>query len=408
MSEKEANRLSIMQQMEKKQLTTKEACAELNLSLRQTKRLKRSYLKEGAKGLISRRRGRPNCRRLPDVFKEECLNILRDPMCEGWGPTFATEKLLQLHQKKVSRETLRGWMIEAGLWKSKTSKKTKIYQRRTRRSKFGELIQGDGSHHDWFEGRGEKCALLVFVDDATSIIPSAKFFPTETTEGYLDVLEAHLQKHGRPGSLYVDKHSVFRVNREDIQKGTAETHFGKVLRKLDIGLICAHSPQAKGRVERANSTLQDRLVKEMRLRGIKNIEEANAFLPEFIEKYNSQFGKEPKESQDAHRQLRESDNLERIFARKETRRLSKNLTFQFQGTLYQLKTKTPNRIRKMHVEVYFRPNRPLEVEIEGRAYEYTTWEDVAYRRAPVLDAKQLEAQWKTPYRRPPSKRHPWK
>ena len=313
-----------------------------------------------------------------------------------------------MHELSVSKETLRQWMMEEGLWKAKAKKERKIFQRRTRRSRFGELLQGDGSHHDWFEGRGEKCVVLIFVDDATSRITAGGFFPGETTEGYEEVLKQHLAAYGRPLGLYTDKHSVFRVNQTGVIKGEAETHFGRVLRELDIKLICAHSPQAKGRVERANGTLQDRLVKEMRLRGISQIDEANEFLPEFIEKYNQKFGKEPMEKEDAHRPLQDPEKLERILAKKTKRKLSKNLTFQYGNELYQIETDSPNRIRKTHVEIIDRRHNPVIVEIEGKKYSYKKWKDVAYRRPPVLDAKELEHSWPTLKRRKPGKHHPWK
>lgn len=299
-------------------------------------------------------------------------------------------------------------MINQGLWKPKRKKERKIYQRRTRRSCFGELLQADGSPHDWFEGRGDKCTLLHFVDDATSKITAGKFFPTETTNGYLDVLEEQIQSYGRPLSLYSDKHSIFKINREQVKEGTNQTHFNKVLEELNIEHICAHSPQAKGRIERANATLQDRLVKEMRLKGISSIEEGNAFLPEFIADYNQRFGKAPKDLEDAHRPLGAEDDLEVIFAQKTIRKLSKNLTFQHKGALYQLETKSPNRIRKTHVQIIERRGKPIDVEIGGIVYKYTEWRDVAYKGPQVLDAKELEGHWRSLGKTKPKRNHPWR
>lgn len=217
----------------------------------------------------------------------------------------------------ISAETIRKWLVEEGLWKVKKKREDRVYQRRARRSRFGELLQGDGSPHDWFEGRDKKCTLLQFVDDATSKITAARFVPTETTEGYLEVLKEHLEKYGRPQALYVDKHVTFRVNREEIKKGTGITRFGQIVKELEIELICANSPQAKGRVERKNGVLQDRLIKEMRLKGINNLEEGNGFLAQFIEEMNKRFGKEAENSEDAHRKLRPQDDLKKIFTKKE-------------------------------------------------------------------------------------------
>lgn len=408
MSIKEAHRLSLIEQIASKKLTIKQASEELGLSPRQMKRLHKRYKMQGALGLISKRRGKPSRNRIDSSIRLRAIELLKDPQCIDWGPTFAKEKLGKMHGICLSAETIRKWMIEEGLWKSRKKKDSRIYQRRARRSRFGELIQGDGSHHHWFEDRGEKCALLIFVDDATSQITAGRFFPTETTEGYLQVLDQHLKRYGRPGALYVDKHSVFRVTAKEVQSGSAETHFGGVLRALDIKLICAHSPQAKGRVERANGTLQDRLVKEMRLKGIKTIEEANVFFEEFRTIYNGHFGKQSEEKEDGHRELRSKDDLERIFARKQKRTLSKDLTFQYEGTYYQIQTTSPNRIRKTEVEVLFRPGKAVVVEIGGKEYEYKKWKDNAYQKPPIKDAKEMEEGWKK--RRgviKVKKHHPW-
>ncbi len=193
-----------------------------------------------------------------------------------------------------------------------------------------------------------------------------------------------------------------------MRKGEGETHFAKVLKELDIELICAHSPQAKGRVERANGTLQDRFVKEMRLRGISSIEEGNTYLPEFIEEYNKQFGKIAAEQEDAHRPLRSQDELERVFARKASRKLSKDLSFQYKKVLYQIQTKSPNRIRKTHVQIIEKQGKAIVVEIGGKAYEYKKWQDVADTRPKVIDAKELELSWQRRPQIKPKKHHPWR
>jgi hypothetical protein len=234
-----------------------------------------------------------------------------------------------------------------------------------------------------------------------------RFVPAETTEAYQAILEEHLEKYGRPLALYVDKHSIFRTNRETLKE--SETHFARVLRELDIELICAHSPQAKGRVERANGTLQDRLIKEMRLRKIKTIEEANEYLPTFIEEYNQKFGKEPRDVEDAHRSLRESDDVERIFARRSTRKVSKDLSFQYEGTFYQIKPHLPNRFSHAHVNILERPGRPILVEAGGKEYPYTKWGKEGQQEKPrILDSKELEAYWPSRVGRKPGKRHPWR
>lgn len=406
MTIKEAERLNVMRQMDKKKLNIRKASEELGLSLRQTKRVRKRYKEKGAEGLISLKRGKMSNRRISEEVREKAVTLIKKKYPD-FGPTLAREKLEEIEEIKVSEETVRKWLIEEGLWKVKRKKDKKVYQRRKRRSRFGELIQGDGSPHDWFEGRSTKCTLLQFVDDATSQTTAALFVEAEATEGYLKLLKQHLEKYGRPMGLYVDKHSIFRVNREEIQKGRGITHFGQVVKDLGIELICAHSPQAKGRVERKNRVFQDRLIKEMRIRGISTIEEANKYLPEFLEKINAKFGIEPESPEDAHRELRVSDNLRKIFARKEQRTLSKNLTMQYKGTLYQIETTSPNRMKHAKVDVYVREGEPIEIEYRGVNLNYKTWSETIYERPQILDRKELIA-WGNKHNTKPKKYHPWR
>ena len=407
MSIKEANRLSIMKQVDKKILTLNKASEELGISLRQMKRIRKEYLLHGEAGLISKHRGKVSPNRINKKLKESVMKILRREDYAGFGPTFAKEKLREGPGYYLSEETLRQWMIAEGLWKAKAKKDRKVYQRRVRRSRFGELLQGDGSRHAWFEGRGEECTIVIFVDDATSQLTAGKFVPAETTNAYQEILEEHLQKYRRPLGLYMDKHSIFRVSREVSGAKEGQTHFARVLKELDIELICAHSPQAKGRVERANGILQDRLIKEMRLRGISTIEEANRYLPLFIEKYNRKFGKEPRDQEDAHRKLRDGDNLERIFARRATRKISKNLSFQYGGTFYQIEPNQPNRFRPTFVNILERPGKPILIEAGGREYPYSEWKS-EQEKPKVLDSKELEAHWPSQLKKKPGKHHPWR
>lgn len=407
MSIKEANRLSIMRQVDKKILSTKKASEELGVSLRQAKRIRQRYLLYGELGLISKHRGKISPNRIDPRLKNAVLSILQREEYAAFGPTLAMEKLRERHGIYLSEETLRKWMIGAELWKAKKQKDRRVYQRRMRRSRFGELLQGDGSRHAWFEDRGEECTIVIFVDDATSRLTAGKFVPAETTESYQKILEEQLEKYGRPLALYVDKHSIFRTSRETLKE--SETHFARVLRELDIELICAHSPQAKGRVERANGTLQDRLIKEMRLRKISTIEEANEYLPTFIEEYNQKFGKEPRSAEDAHRSVRECDDLERIFAHKFSRKVSKDLSFQYKGTSYQITPNLPNRFSHVRVNILDRPGRPILIEAGGKEYSYTKWEREGQHEKPrILDTKELEAHWPSRIPRKPGKRHPWR
>lgn len=407
MSVKEAGRLGVMRQMDKKDLTARKASEELDLSVKQLRRVRKRYLAEGSVGLISKKRGHPSGNKIRGEIRTKAIGLLRTKY-QGFGPTLANEKLLERHQIQLSAETLRKWMIEEELWVSKKKKDKRVYQRRPRRSRFGELLQGDGSPHEWFEERGEKCCLIHFIDDATNEITSARFVPTEGTEGYLACLKGHLERHGRPLGLYVDKHVTFRVNREELKKGTGITHFGRVLKELDIELICAHSPQAKGRIERSNGVLQDRLIKEMRLEGISAIEDANIFLPQFLEKHNKRFRKTAASPENANRAMREKDDLERIFARKDKRKLSKDLTFHHHGIVYMIESKTPNRLRHTSVDVMWSGNRPVEVEHEGKRLKYKIWGEIAYEQPRVLDGKEIGTGWINRRQTKPSRSHPWR
>ncbi len=410
MTIKEADRLGVMRQVDKKNFTVKQASEQLGISLRQAKRIRKRYLTYGVQGLMSKRKGMPSSNKISEEIRTQIMRAVRDKYID-FGPTLASEKLKEREKLTVSEETLRKWMIEEGLWIAKRKRAGKVYQRRTRRSRYGELLQGDGSPHDWFEDRGPRCSLVQFVDDATSQTTSAKFVPAETTESYLEILQEHLEKHGRPLALYVDKHRIFRICNEEVKKGTGITHFGKVLKELDIELICANSPQAKGRVERKNGIFQDRLIKEMRLEGINTIEEGNAFLPHFLKKHNKQFGKEAASPEDAHRPLRAQDNLKQIFARKDQRKLSKDLTFQHQGILYMVETKTPHRLKHANIEVLWREKEQIEIRHNGLKLNYKKWEETIDERPKIMDAKEIETQgalWvnKKPYK--PGRRHPWR
>jgi transposase len=408
MSLKEADRLGVMKQVDTKKLNLRRASEELGVSIRQVKRTRKRYLKDGAIGLISRHRGKVSPNRTDPEQKAAALKILQSDEFAGFGPSFAKEKLKERHGYAFSNETLRKWMIESGLWKSKKARTARVHQRRVRRSRFGELLQGDGSRHAWFEFRGEECTLVIFVDDATSQLTAGKFVKAETTVAYQEILEEHLNCYGKPLALYVDKHSIFRVSRETHGNTEKETHFARVLRDLDIELICAHSPQAKGRVERANGTLEDRLIKEMRLRGISNIEEGNEFLPEFIKDYNQRFGKVPRSQENAHREFKEADGLERLFAKRQTRKLSKSLSFHYEGVYYQLEPKYPKRHRSTHVTILERPGKPLLVESGGREQPYSIWGKAAHEKPKILDNKELEAHWSNRSTKKPGRKHPWR
>jgi transposase len=334
-SQKERKRIETMVLLNINGIKHKEAAQRLGLTARQTKRLLKKYRKYGEAGLISKKRGKPSNNKYGEKFKETVRVIIEEKYL-GFGPKFAAEKLREQEKIFLDKETLRKYMIEWKLWIPKLKKYCVIHQQRARRACFGELVQIDGSHHDWFEGRGERCCLLVFVDDATSRIVELRFFPSETTQAYFECVKRYIKKYGRPLAFYNDKHSIFLVNNKE-GHNQGKTQFQRAMEELDIKIICANSPQAKGRVERSNRTLQDRLIKEMRLRGINNINDANNYVEEFRKDYNRRFGKSAISNVDAHRRTLPNDMmLDAILCERHYRKLSDNLEFRFENKIYQI------------------------------------------------------------------------
>jgi hypothetical protein len=303
-------------------------------------------------------------------------------------------------------------MIKNDLWHSNKVRELNIHPLRARRSKVGELIQLDGSEHDWFEGRGPRCTLLVFIDDATSETMHLKFVKSENVFDYFDATREYIEKHGRPEAFYPDKHSVFRVNIEGALSGDGKTQFGRAMEDLEIELICANSPQAKGRVERRNRDFQNRLIKAMRIAKICNIEAANAFLPSFLHKFNQKFAKTPKDPRNAHRPLLSTQNLDRIFCLRHKRRLSKNLTLQYDNVIYQvLADRREYTLRKAEVTILEARDGNITIEHRGKPLTAVPHHKMQARTEEVsskeLMAKLAEkAASRKKYR--PGRKHPWK
>lgn len=413
MSRKEVDRLEVIQSVVSKQLRQWEAAGQLGVSVRQVKRLVRRYREQGAAGLVSRHRGRRPNNVIAPTKRQEILSVVRKDYPD-FGPTLACEKLAEHHGFTLSAETLRQWMITDGLWEPKRRKQARVHQRRPRRPCPGELVQIDGSPHDWFEGRGPRCTLIVFIDDATSRLLALRFAPAETTRAYMETLGRYLQQHGRPVALYSDRHSIFRVNHPE-REGEL-TQFSRALKTLHIEAIHANSPQAKGRVERANQTLQDRLVKELRLRGISDIDTANAFLPAFIAQYNARFAVEPQNPTDAHRPvLHNAEELALTLCLHHTRTLSKNLTFQFKNHEYQLQGQGNGyRLRGSSVTVCENFDQAVTVLHQGHTMPYRLLAE-GEPPIPLDDEKSVlhtveqakAAQAATPKRKP-APDHPWR
>ena len=406
MSNQEITRLEVIQRLKEKRLTQKEAAGMLQLSVRQIKRLYRAYKGLGAKGLISARRGKPSNHQLKTEVVQQALDLIKEKYSD-FGPTLAHEKLVEVHGLKLSDESVRRLMIEEGIWKPKRAKKPSEHQMRERRACFGELVQIDGSDHAWFEERGPKCTLLVYIDDATGQLLELWFVPDETYFAYCEASRHYIERYGKPVAFYSDKHGIFRVNQpRPLGLSSGLTQFGRAMQDLDIQIICANSPQAKGRIERANQTLQDRLVKELRLRGIADMEAGNAYLPEFREDFNRRFAVAPRSSHNAHRPLLKTENLELILTHQQTRTLSKNLTVQSNNVIYQIQSSRPDyALSNAKVIVCENAKGAITILYNDQPLAYSVYHK-APRQAEIADSKTLDHQIQAPWK--PAADHPWR
>jgi transposase len=408
MSQQELQRVKILEKILDKKMKQREACKILSLSRRQIIRLLKKYRRQGVDGLLSQKRGKPSNNRFCEDVRKNVLAITKEKYAD-FGPTFLQEKLVENHAIEVSKETLRTWMIAEGIWEAKRRKAARIHQSRERRDCFGELIQIDGSPHDWFEGRREKCCLLVFIDDATSRLVNLRFEESETTAGYFRTMREYVTKFGLPMALYSDRHSIFRINMPET-KHEGLTQFERAMKELGVETICANSPQAKGRVERANGILQDRLIKEMRLHKINDLEAANTYLPKFIESYNKKFAVEPKNSVDAHVKLKDAKNLNLIFSFQNTRTLSKNLEMSYNSVIYQVKTDGQGYgLRHAKTTVCEDLEGKVTLIYKGKKLNYSCYEKRT-KTAEIVEAKTLNHKIDSIVKRivKPSADHPWR
>ena len=331
MSQRELTRLHVIHKVIEGLLKQKEAAALLSLSNRQIRRLLKKAGEEGDVGIIHKSRGKPSNRRLPKKIKDKVIELYRQKYV-GFGPLLASEKLLERDGITVNDETLRKWLIETGDWK-KTRKDRKHRQWRPRKHHFGEMIQIDGSHHDWFEGRGPECVLMGYIDDATGKV-YARFYGYEGTMPAMDSFKCYVKKYGIPIRAYLDRHTTYKSPKKAAFPGYDDeplSQFERAMKELGVEVSHAHSPQAKGRIERLFRTFQDRVVKEIRLKGIKTIEEANKFLVSYLPLYNKKFAVKPKEKENIHRDIPKGMNLDRILCIKTERTLRNDFTIINEG-----------------------------------------------------------------------------
>lgn len=390
MSERDLQRIEVLSKVIAGRMTLVSAAHVLELSTRQVRRLLDRISAGGAASIRHKAIGRPSNNRISDGVRDYAVTLIRECYVD-FGPTLAAEKLAERDGLRVSRETLRSWMADAGLWLSRKQRRT-FHQPRLRRETYGELVQIDGSEHRCFENRGDPCSLLVFIDDATGTLMQLRFVRSESAFSYFEALELYLKAHGAPVAFYSDKHSVFRVAKKDAKGGQGMTQFGRALCELNIEILCANSSQAKGRVERMNRTLQDRLVKESRLAGIDTMEAGNAFLPDFMADYNTRFAITPARSVDLHRPLNLApDRLRDVLCKREQRYVGSQLTFSFERQRIMLEeTEVTRGLAGRYVETYAYADGRLDVRWKGHSLPYRVFDkDQRVTHAAITENKRL-------------------
>ena len=393
-----------------KGITEEEARCLMGLkSVRQVRRIKKRILEEGAKGIKHRSRGKPGNRKLDETLVKECMTKIREKYSD-FKPTFAAEKLLDNHNLKIGREKLRQLMTKEGLWKPKNRRMAKNHRMwRERKENYGQMQQFDGSYHKWLEDRydGELC-LLLSVDDATGNITKAKF---DFNEGVIPVFNfwwEYAEEHGLPVSIYLDKFSTYKINHPcAVDNKDLKTQFQRATQELDIKLITANSPEAKGRVERMNGTLQDRLIKEMRLANICTMEAANEFLKTFIPKFNAKFSVVPKGRANLHRKVDKGleKKFPQIFSVKNQRKVNNDYTIMFKTQFFQLLEKQPTTVfKKDTVTVEERLNGDIKIKLKGTYLDFTSLPKRPKKNVciPVAALTNRSSDYKPPVN------HPWR
>lgn len=382
-----------------------DASIQTGLSVRQIRRLKKRVKEQGAKGIVHKNRGRNSNRKTNSKTKGLVVSHIKRNYYD-FGPALAQEKLEERNNIKLSIPTVRNIMIEAGIWQTRKLKPKEFHAWRERKECFGEMIQFDGSYHDWFENE-EKYCLLGGVDDATGKV-EAGFYPNEGVFSVFEYWKRYLKKHGKPASIYLDRYSTYKVNNGSSLKKL--TQFQGAMKHLDIKVIHAHSPQAKGRIERMFKTFQDRLVKEMRLKNIKDPKDANKFLEKvFLPRFNSKFNVVPKREKDLHRKLNESERkeLESIFSIKDYATINNDYTIKRKGIWYQLEKDQPLKVypgndilieKRTNGEIYFRKNE-----------QYLNYRTLPQRPSKMIMQLSEEQKSRITYvAKVPPQNHPWR
>jgi len=401
MSRRETKRLHIIHQALDKRITQKTAAELVGLSSRQLRRMLKRVRTEGDDGISHRSRGKASNRRVPKNVKDSVLKLYREKYSD-FGPTFACEKLLEVHEIKLSDETLRLWLNQKNIPYEKR-KGRKHRQWRERKHHFGEMVQMDGSHHDWFEGRGPKCVLMGYIDDATGTV-YGRFYDYEGTMPAMDSFKRYIKRYGIPQSVYLDKHATYKSTakqsiEDELEDKNPMSQFERSLAELGVTVIHANSPQAKGRVERSFRTLQDRLVKEMRLAGVSNVDQANEFLINYFPTYNAKFKVKPASEVDVHQPALSMRELNKILCIRNDRTVRNDFTIAYNGKLYQIK----DAVKSQKVAVEERIDGSLHITNKGLDLRYR---EITTRPAKENSPKPILLQEKKG-QTPPAD-HPWR
>ncbi len=409
MTEKELSRADVLNNLINEELNGTEAAKQLNLSIRQTKRLKAAVLEKGTEALAHGNRGKPSNRQVGKKNIDKIIKLIKTKYSD-FGPTFACEKLYEDHDVKIGREKIRQLMIAEKLWKPKHRKQSKNkHIWRARKDNYGEMQQFDGSYHYWLEDRNEELCLLLSVDDATGKITYAKFDYNESTVAVFKFWQEYLEKNGLPIAIYLDKFSTYKVNHKNAtDNAELITQFQRAMNQLGVNPITAHSPEAKGRVERMFGTLQDRLVKELRLAGISTIEDANKFLEEFIPKFNAKFSVIPSRKTNLHKKISKTlkAKLPQILSIQKQRKVHNDYTIMFETKYFQLDIKQPTTVyKKDTVTIETHLDGEIKINLKGYYLKYQVLPERPQKQINVkLPALTVNKQtnWIPP------KGHPWR
>lgn len=409
MTKKELSNYDIINNLINRKINGTDASKQIGVSVRHVKRLKKKVINDGAEGLIHQGRGQSGNRRLDDKIIVKAKKFLKEKYYD-FGPTLACEKLEENHNIKTNKETVRQLMINLELWKVKSKKKNKHWHVwRARRDNYGEMQQFDGSYHPWLEDKAEEMCLLLSVDDATGKITYAKFDYNEGVEAVFKFWLEYIDKNGFPLSVYLDKFSTYKVNHKNaVDNKELITQFQRATRQVGIELITAHSPQAKGRVERMFETLQDRLVKEMRLANINIIEQANEFLIEYIPKFNAKFAVSPNRRKDLHKKVTKQtkDQLPQIFSIQKQRKVNNDYTIRFENDYLQLEQEQPTTVYKKDTIIMEKHlDGSIKINLNNKYLNYKVLPD---RPKKEIDIKLPAITTRRQSNYIPPANHPWR